>query len=471
MQLGQPRPECVVGLDPIRERCRQQRFVEPHAENRGVAQHRSVGRREPIDLGGNHGLDRVRQRVGRPGRAGQVEQLEQEQRAAARPPGDLLDVVWSERLPVGRDCDDLGGLLGRRAARDKPKTRACRRPGQPRWRPDRSGSRAGHAAERPERERRRRRSALASSRKWASSTINTNGGVAEHGREKARRHVGEHVAQEARVETARLLRRRQIETEEDPEQRHPRNELRIDARGNLAQARSGLDVARARARAPTPSASAPAGRSTASTPRTPRTLRATPARPPSARRARTAGATCRCPPAPLISTTEPLPDRSSSRTACSAASSASRPTKRRLGDALAAPAVIEPTIEAVTGSAFPLARNGSIGVVAKVVRDRSSTLSVDRICPASARLMTRAAVLTASPKTPYVRRYGGPKSPVNTPPTSTPARIGMMPGRSITSRSVRSICSSSWPVLDGAPAVKRVLMLPFEMSVRLNGTS
>ena len=69
-QLGQPPPDCVVGLDPIRERGRKQRFVEPDTKDRGVAQHRSVGGREPIDLRGNHGLDRVRQRVRRAGRAG-----------------------------------------------------------------------------------------------------------------------------------------------------------------------------------------------------------------------------------------------------------------------------------------------------------------------------------------------------------------------------------------------------------------
>ncbi len=40
-----------------------------------------------------------------------------------------------------------------------------------------------------------------------------------------------------------------------------------------------------------------------------------------------------------------------------------------------------------------------MGTVSKVVRERSSTISVERICPASARLMTRAAVLIASPKT------------------------------------------------------------------------
>ena len=111
----------------------------------------------------------------------------------------------------------------------------------------------------------------------------------------------------------------------------------------------------------------------------------------------------------------------------------------------------------MTGSAFPFAANGSIGVVWNVVRDRSSTTPVARIWPGSARAMTRAAVLIASPSTAYVRRYGGPKSPVNTWPESRPARTGISPGRSITSRARRNACSSSWPVVDGAPAVKKNL--------------
>ena len=130
-----------------------------------------------------------------------------------------------------------------------------------------------------------------------------------------------------------------------------------------------------------------------------------------------------------------------------------------------------PTSEACTSSAFPFARNGSSGVVAKVVRDRSSTGAVARICPASARAITRAAVLIASPSTAYVRRYGGPKSPVKTRPELIPARIGITPGRSITSRTRRSVCSSSRPVVEGAPALSSTFTLPFETSVTLNGTS
>ena len=83
-----------------------------------------------------------------------------------------------------------------------------------------------------------------------------------------------------------------------------------------------------------------------------------------------------------------------------------------------------PTMDALTGSDLPFAANGAIGVASKIVRDRLRTISVDRIWPASALLMTRAAVLIASPKTRYARRYGGPKSPVKTLPVFTPMRIG-----------------------------------------------
>ena len=95
-----------------------------------------------------------------------------------------------------------------------------------------------------------------------------------------------------------------------------------------------------------------------------------------------------------------------------------------------------PTIEALTGSDLPLAANGGIGVVSKIVRERLRTISVERIWPASALLMTRAAVLIASPKTRYARRYGGPKSPVKTLPVLTPMRIGTRPACSMISRRV-----------------------------------
>ena len=59
---------------------------------------------------------------------------------------------------------------------------------------------------------------------------------------------------------------------------------------------------------------------------------------------------------------------------------------------------------ACTGSAFPLAWNGSSSTVSNLVRDRSNTSSVVSSCPGSAFAIRRAARFTASPLTEYVRR-------------------------------------------------------------------
>jgi hypothetical protein len=48
--------------------------------------------------------------------------------------------------------------------------------------------------------------------------------------------------------------------------------------------------------------------------------------------------------------------------------------------------------------------NGSSVSVWKTVDDASRTLAVDMICPGEARAINRAATLTASPITVYVRR-------------------------------------------------------------------
>ena len=107
---------------------------------------------------------------------------------------------------------------------------------------------------------------------------------------------------------------------------------------------------------------------------------------------------------PEISTIQPDDSLASTTTWDSVASSRSRPTSGASVIADTRCPTTEPTTEARIGSVFPLAANGSIGVVVKAVRERSSTISVERICPASALLITRAAVLMASPKTRYDRR-------------------------------------------------------------------
>ena len=148
--------------------------------------------------------------------------------------------------------------------------------------------------------------------------------VGKHGREEARRHVDEHVAQETSVELACLLRRRQIETEEDAEQRYPGLEL-----GSLLAATS-----RSRAPAST-SVLAPSSRSERIGSRSAKYGVEASYSSQTARKTRTSVASSTSsvtrrdlprPAEPLISTTDPVPDLSSSRAVRSAASSASRPT-------------------------------------------------------------------------------------------------------------------------------------------------
>ena len=64
-------------------------------------------------------------------------------------------------------------------------------------------------------------------------------GAAKRVDQETERDVGERVAQEALVDAARLGCRRQVEPEQDAEQRHPRNELLVDPGDDLAQAQLG----------------------------------------------------------------------------------------------------------------------------------------------------------------------------------------------------------------------------------------
>ena len=93
-------------------------IVECDAEHRRVPQHDPVGGREPVDVRSHDRLDRVGQRLDRPVRARDVQQLDQEERASPRPPHDLLDLVRAQRLLVGRELDQLCGVvLGERQER------------------------------------------------------------------------------------------------------------------------------------------------------------------------------------------------------------------------------------------------------------------------------------------------------------------------------------------------------------------
>ena len=118
-QSAQPLPQRGVELDVVAHRRGEQRPVEHGPEHGCVPEYGPVRRRQSIDLGGDDGLDGVGQRLRRPGRAGDVEELEHEQRAAAGPPGNLLHLVRPQRLRVRRELDDPGRLpLGERQERE-----------------------------------------------------------------------------------------------------------------------------------------------------------------------------------------------------------------------------------------------------------------------------------------------------------------------------------------------------------------
>ncbi len=79
--------------------------VEAHAEDRGVAQHDPVGRGQPVHLGGDQVLHRVRQVGDRSGVVGRVDQRLEEQRVAARASGDGLDRRPRQRVRLGGDLE------------------------------------------------------------------------------------------------------------------------------------------------------------------------------------------------------------------------------------------------------------------------------------------------------------------------------------------------------------------------------
>ena len=145
-----------------------------------------------------------------------------------------------ERVLIGGDLDDLGRLpLGERTEREgetaqivvahrRPRRRRIgvgdqkdvpQRAGRPRQTDEQVGARLVHELDVLDGQHRR--------------------GAAERVDEKAQRDVGELVAQEALVQAARLRGRRQVEPEQDAEQRHPGNELRVDAGDDLAEAALG----------------------------------------------------------------------------------------------------------------------------------------------------------------------------------------------------------------------------------------
>ena len=125
-QVAEARPD--LGVERRRRRGRPSTSSAGSklvAQHRGVAQDRPVGRRELVDLAGDRA---TRSSPGAtsidPVVADRLEQLEQEQRVAARPSRDLLDLVGRQRLVLGGGLDDLDASPRSRAARASTATGA-----------------------------------------------------------------------------------------------------------------------------------------------------------------------------------------------------------------------------------------------------------------------------------------------------------------------------------------------------------
>ena len=85
-------------------------LVDPErvAEHRRVAEQPALDGGQPVDLRGDHGVDRVGERVDVAGCGRGLEQLGEEQRVAGRPLGEQLDLVGAQRRVLGRGNDGRG---------------------------------------------------------------------------------------------------------------------------------------------------------------------------------------------------------------------------------------------------------------------------------------------------------------------------------------------------------------------------
>ena len=102
-------------------------LVDPErvAEHRGVAEQAALERREPVDLGGDHRVDGVGERVDVAARDRRVQQLGEEQRVAGGALGERRDLVRAQRRVLGRGDERGRRLLRRQRLRDA----ACARAG------------------------------------------------------------------------------------------------------------------------------------------------------------------------------------------------------------------------------------------------------------------------------------------------------------------------------------------------------
>ena len=382
---------------------REQVRVEARAEHRRVAQDRPVRRREPVDLAGDQRLDRVGQRVDR-SRSRARPRAARRGTARCRPSGGRSPrrrAVAAGRPPSRSST--ISAIRGTRqrqqAERQAPQARRRRRPAVAR-------ARVGDEEHLPQ-----ARAGAREAQQQVGARLVHEVDVLddEHGRrarerrdEEAHRHVGEPLAQEALVEAARLRRGRQVEPEQDAEQRDPRHE----ASDRRARRPRGGGARPRRSRPPASSPSTGAHRCAQREVRRRRLVLLAPR----VEHARSRGersissSTSRdlpIPASPAISMIQPLPaadvvDHAEQRVELGVPPDERRPP---LGGRPSSP-MTGPTIDARTGSALPFAcerlDRRRLEGRARAVRARSRSRGSGR---RSALLITRAAVLIASPKT------------------------------------------------------------------------
>ncbi len=111
------------------------------------------------------------------------------------------------------------------------------------------------------------------------------------------------------------------------------------------------------------------------------------------------------PGSPTTSATRPRPPATAFADSTRAPSSCSRPTRgSELGSSAARPAVAEPIPHAATGARLPLTASGGWATAAKLAFPAATSSSPTSSSPSAACSLSRAARLTQSPISEYVRR-------------------------------------------------------------------
>ena len=119
-KASKPVPDAFVEVDISLDRGTQQRSVERCTEDRGVAEHRSVGRREAVDLTGNDGLrPSPGSSLGRPV-ARTIVRSSKRNECVAADRRAISSTSWAQTGVVGGPAHDLDrGSLAQRAERER----------------------------------------------------------------------------------------------------------------------------------------------------------------------------------------------------------------------------------------------------------------------------------------------------------------------------------------------------------------